>query len=128
MISSNRICNRLSGNVVQLKLSQWLSFFISPMSLHSLSIQRAPILERALVLISLAEPHSVCYMLILPCNHKIAVLISSTSRYFAIGDRLNVKIAEDHLVLYFILTVMSIPALFWDDKLELEVPLRTVWF
>lgn len=120
-------CNRGSGKIIQLELSHWLSFLISPMPLDSLSIQFAPILERALVLISLAEPHSVGCMIILPCNHKIPVLISSTSRYFAIGDRLNIKMTEDHLMLHLILTVMSIPALFWDYILELEAPLRAIW-
>ena len=118
--------NRRSGNIVQFELSQRLCFLIAPMSLHRLSVNSSPILERILVLVSLGEPHSVGRMVVLSCNHKIAVLVASVSSYFAIGDGFNVEMGEDHLVLHLILAVVPIPALLRDDELELEVPLRAI--
>lgn len=112
--------------MVQLKLSQRLPFLISPMSLHNMIVNRSPVLERILVLIGLGEPHSVGRMVILSSNHKISVLVASIACYFSIGNGFNVEMAEDHLVLHIELTVMSIPALFWDYELELKVALRTI--
>lgn len=119
-------CNRLSGYIVQFELSQRLTFLISPMSLHSLIVNRSPVLEGILVLVSLGESHSVSRMVILSSNHKISVLVASIACYFSIGNGFNVEMGEDHLVLHIVLTVMSIPALFWDYELELEVALRTI--
>lgn len=98
------------------------------MSLDSLTVNRSPVLERILILVSLAEPHSVGSMVILSSNHKISILVASISCYFSIRDGFNVEMAEDHLVLHIELTVMPIPALLWDYELELEVALRAIWF